>query len=178
MPNLSLYGMALLTGGLWPDPGAAVAIGIEMRGTFSEDIWKPEFGFALEPRLAIPGRVVAHEALDPSKPTNPDIYDVGQFAVGMVPCARWKYFFGCGSLQFGFYWRDSPAYLSAGQPSLALGPRAGVRIPLGGHFSLFAFGEALFAPVRLGFASPPSKNVYWLPSVAQGYGAVGLEITL
>lgn len=177
MPTLNLYAMGLLTGGLFADPGAAVALGIEARGAFSEDIWKPEFGFALEPRIAFPARVDAREALDPNKPTIVDTYNVGQFGLSVIPCARWRYFFGCGVLQFGFYWRDSPAYLSAGQPSLALGPRAGVRIPLGDHFALFAFGEALFAPVRLGFASPPEKNVYWLPSVAQGYGAGGIEFT-
>jgi hypothetical protein len=180
MSDLSLYAMALLTGGLWADPGAGVAAGIEVRGDMGEDPgenpWVPVASIALEMRLAIPGRVDAREPLDPSKPTMPESYNVGQFSIGLVPCARWKYFFGCGVIQPGFYWAEAPGYFDTGQPSLAFGPRAGVRVPLNDRFALFGFGEALFAPLRLGFASPPEENVFWLPSVAQGYGAVGVEV--
>lgn len=176
MSDLSLYALGLVTGGLWADPGGAAAVGLEVRGEPPEDVWTPAAAFALELRVAFPGRVVASEPLDVSKPASSESFTLAQYTAAVVPCARWKYVFGCGVIQSGFYFIDDARIASQGQPSLALGPRLGARLPIGERFALFGFGEALFAPVRAGFVPFGGNNVWWRPSVAQGYGAVGIEV--
>lgn len=179
MPTLGVYGIAILTGGLTADPGAAFAAGIEVRGDPRPSEWVPAPAIALELRFALPGKIHAREAIVPDRPTSPRTFEAGQFTADLVPCARWKYLFGCGVIQAGFYYVEGTGYLSQSSASLALGPRLGIRVPVGDRFALFGFGEALFAPVRIGFAplADPDPNVVWLPSVAQGYGAAGIEVT-
>lgn len=177
MANLGLYGMALLTGGLTADPGAAFSVGVDLRGREQTESWIPVPSLGIELRVALPGAVHARDAIDPDLPTSPRTFDVSQYTAALVPCARWKYTFGCAVVQSGFYLVEDGKYVAQSSASLALGPRLGVRLPLVDHLALFAFGEALFAPVRIGFAplADPDPNVVWLPSVAQGYGAAGIE---
>ena len=178
---IGLQGFVLLTGGLFADPGAAFALGVDLRGKAPDDPWIPTYSFALEGRFALPGRVDASEQVNPG-PTYPKTFDVGQITALFVPCARWKYLFGCAAVQGGMYYLTDSEYEPVTSGAFAVGPRLGGRLPLGDHFALFAFGEVLFAPVRIGFRpreppGEPDPNVWWLPSVAQGYAAAGLEFT-
>ena len=180
---IGLQGFVLLTGGLFADPGAAFSLGVDLRGKAPTDPWIPTWSFGFEMRAAPPARVVAREVIDPDLPTYPKTFDVGQFTALFLGCARWKYLFGCGVAQGGAYFIGTDGkYISNSQASFALGPRVGVRLPLGEHVALFGFGEALFPPVRIGFGplgepGEPFPNVIWYPSVAQGYGAAGIEVT-
>lgn len=178
---IGLQGFVLLTGGLFADPGAAFSLSVDLRGKSPDDPWIPTYSFALEGRFALPGRVDATEPFGPG-PTHPTSFEIGQVTALFVPCARWKYLFGCAAVQGGMYFGTDSDYVPASSGVFAVGPRVGGRLPLGDHFALFAFGEVLFAAARVGFmpVAPPGEpepNVIWLPSVAQGYGAAGLEFT-
>lgn len=180
---IGVQGFVLLTGGLFADPGAAFSLSVDVRGKSHDDPWIPTWSFALEGRFALPGKVYEREVVDPDFPSYPQSLDVSQATALFVGCARWKYLFGCGAVQAGTYFVGSDAVVyGTSSAAFALGPRVGVRLPLGEHVALFGFGEVLFAPVRIGFASLPladgrDPNVQWLPSVAQGYGAAGIEFT-
>lgn len=180
---ISVSGFVLLTGGLFADPGAAFSIGVDLRGKAPDDPWIPTYSFGLEGRFALPGQVHAAERIDPDLPTYPESFEVGQVTALFLGCARWKYVFGCGAVQGGTYFIGTDGkFLSDSVAAFAVGPRLGARIPFGEHFALFALGEVLFAPVRIGFAPAPLPdgripNVQWLPSVAQGYAAAGIEFT-
>lgn len=179
---IGLQGFVLLTGGLFADPGAAFSLSVDLRGKSPDDPWIPTYSFALEGRFALPGKVDVSEQLDPDFPTYPKTIDVGQVTALFVPCARWKYLFGCAAIQGGMYYVTGDEYNATSAGVFALGPRLGGRLPLGDHFALFALGEVLFAPVRVGFIpvpkpGEPPPNVGWLPSVAQAYAAAGIEFT-
>lgn len=179
---IGVSGVVLLTGGLFADPGAAFSIGVDLRGKAPDDPWIPTYSFGLEGRFALPGRVDVREQIDPDFPTYPTSLEVAQITGVFVSCARWTYFFGCGAVQGGMYFVTHSDYQPVSSGSFALGPRLGGRLPLGAHFALFALGEVLFAPVRIGFAPDPAPgaplpNVRWLPSEAQAYAAAGIEFT-
>ena len=181
MSDLSLYALGLVTGGLWADPGGAAAVGLEVRGEPPEDVWTPAAAFGLEVRVVFPGRVIANEPIDPGKPVTPDAFEASQYTLSLVPCARWRYVFGCGLLQGGFLFVEIGPE-STTQASLAVGPRLGVRLPISDRFAVFGLGEVLFAPVRAGFRTvpppgTPDPNSAWRIPVAQGYGGVGVEVT-
>jgi hypothetical protein len=179
---IDLYTFVLLTGGLFADPGAAFSLGVALRGKAPEDPWIPTYSFGLEGRFAVPGRVVASEPFR-AGPTYPRSFEIGQATGLFAGCARWKYAFGCGVVQGGMYFGTDGDYVPASSGVFALGPRIGGRLPLGEHIALFAFGEMLFPPARIGFkpvvapGAEPEPNVIWLPSVVQGYGAAGVEFT-
>ena len=179
---IGLQGFVLLTGGLFADPGAAFSLSVDLRGKAPENPWSPTWSFGLEGRFALPGTVYAREIADPDVPHFDQSLRVGQGTALLAGCARWKYAFGCGVMQGGAYYVENGESFSHSEAAFALGPRLGVRLPLGEHFALFGFGEALFPLARIGFkplAAPgePDPNVYWLPSVAQGYAAAGVEFT-
>ncbi len=178
---IGLQGFVLLTGGLFADPGAAFSLGVNLIGKAPTDPWVPTYSFALEGRFALPGRVEAREPFGPG-PIYPTSLEIGQVTALFVPCARWKYLFGCAAAQGGMYFVTDSDYATTSAGVFAVGPRVGGRLPLGDHFALFALGEVLFAAARVGFMpveppGAPDSNVIWLPSVAQGYGAAGLEFT-
>lgn len=179
---IGLHGFVLLTGGLFADPGAAFSLGVALQGKAPENPWIPTWSFGLEARWALPGTVYTREVAVPEEPHFEKALQVGQVTGLLVGCARWKYAFGCGVVQGGAYYIEAGDSFSRSEAAFALGPRVGVRFPLGEHFALFGVGEALFAPVRIGFqpVNPPGTaqpNTYWLPSVAQGYAAAGVELT-
>jgi hypothetical protein len=73
MSELSLYAIGLLTGGLWAEPGGAIAAGVEVRGDTRENPWMPAPALALELRFASPGRAEVALPFDPTKPTGVEI---------------------------------------------------------------------------------------------------------
>lgn len=176
---VGISGFVLLTGGLWADPGAAFALAVDLRGK-NPETWSITGGFGMELRMSV-GTIVADIQDAPNTPWTPYAIETWQVTGAFVPCARFKYLFGCGVAQLGAYvLSDDGNYKSDGQPSFAFGPRVGARLPLGEHVALFALGELLVSPFRAGFSFGPSvggdPNVYWLPSLVQGYGGVGIEV--
>jgi hypothetical protein len=171
--DLGLYGLAILTGNLAADPGFALSVGADVRGTLPENLWTPVFSFGFELRVALPGKAYAREAFLPGEPFTPGSLSLSQYTALVVPCARWKYFFGCVPVQGGMYYAEGQT--QAVQGTVAAGPRLGFRVPFAKRFAVVAFGEALFTPIKAGFVGP--NNALWRPSVAQGYGAAAFEVT-
>lgn len=187
MSSLGLYGMVILTGGLTADPGVGLSAGIGVRGDPRSNAWEPAPSISLELRFTLPGQAYARDAIDPVRETSPRSFELSEYAAMLVPCAQWDYFFACGVLQGAMYYAAQEGQERT-LGTIAIGPRLGVRVPFAKRFAFFAFGEALFAPLRAGFPfSPdprvpvsegnPDPNVIWRPSVVQGYGAAGFEVT-
>jgi hypothetical protein len=168
------YGM--MTSLLTADVGGGFGVGVDVLGEV--------FSISGEVRIALPGRAVATEPVPGATSYYPTEFDLSQFSALIVPCARWHYLVGCGVFQAGYLPWKNP--LSEGAiPMWSLGPRLGFEVPFAQRFTVFGFGEALFAPQQgsVSFTLPrdtdpdgPVANTRWRQSVAVGFFGAGLSV--
>ena len=175
--TIALSASALMTAGFTADVGPAFQIGAEAR---FED-W---FALHLEVRGVLPGKVYAREVYDKSNPYSSErSFDASQLSALLVPCIRFaNYFAGCAVGQAGFIiaqTRIETGFI----PSLGVGPRFAVEVPLGERFAVFGLGEALFYPAAQGVIydtggpnGEKAPNVVWRPSVVSGFFGAGLLV--
>ena len=172
---LSAYGMMswLLT------PNVAPGIGV------AADVRGQVISVAGEFRAVMPSRVIATERVPGASSSYPQEFDVSQFSWLVVPCARWRYFVGCGVGQVGFFLTQTSTQ-TVTQMIFGLGPRIGFEVPFAeDRFAVFGFGEALFSPYQGGikFTNPPpgmpdvpAANVRWGPPVGSVFFGAGLSV--
>lgn len=172
--GLSAYVMmtAFLTADVGPAVGIAGSVGGEV------------FSLNAEFRVVLPSRAYALEPVPGATSSRPAEFDLSQLSALLVPCGRYKYFVGCGVVQFGSLLMQSSVHLET-QLSYSFGPRLGFEVPFAERFAVFGFGEVLFAPNPGGieFTEPvpgepdiPPNNTYWDQSVASAYFGAGLSV--
>lgn len=172
--GLSTYVMmsAFLSANVAP----AVGVGVNVSGEV--------FSIGTDFRFVLPSRAYARDPIPGATSSVPVDFDLGQFTGSVVPCARYKYFVGCGVAQIGtFTWQSNIAFGLG--VSLGLGPRVGFEVPFAERFAVFGFGEVLFSPARavLQFNVPdpahpeaPVANTQWTQPLASGFLAAGLAV--
>ena len=162
--TFALSAGALLTAGLTPDVGPGVWLGGEgSSGPIS---------IGVEARAVLPWRVRI----------GPRDFDFSQYVGLLVPCGRYKYFFGCAVAGGGVdlsYSSDPSLYKSSiFVPILQFGGRLGAEIPFGDSIvGARAWGEVLYT-------TPPSTVYYYAeegewdrPQVSAFFG-LGLVVKL
>lgn len=174
--TISLSTALLMTAGFTADVGPALQLGAGLRRDW--------FSIDLELRGVFPGRVWAREAVDPNRATEPVAFDLSQLSAQLVPCVRFaSYFAGCGVVgAYTFITQDYAGTVFS--PSVLVGPRFGVEVPLGERFAVFGFAEALFypGPFRQIYSLPsaPGKaddsNVLWESSPVSGFFGAGVSV--
>lgn len=157
--------------------GPAVGVAGEVRGSI--------FGITGEFRVVLPSRTYATEPVPGTTSSFPQELDVSQLSALVVPCARYKYFVGCGVAQLGGIIFKSRVDLETSL-SYAFGPRIGFEVPFSEErFAVFGFGEVLFAPEPPGIdivlpdptkPNSPPANVQWTQPVASGFFGVGFSV--
>lgn len=160
---------------------ADVAPGFGIRGEAGGEF----FTIGAEFRGVLPSRTFARDPTPgTAAPYRTAEFDLSQLSALIVPCGRYKYFVGCGVAQFGWFITQSNVQQSV-LASYSFGPRIGFDIPLGDRFSLFGFGEVLFAPSPAGIdftgdvpgePNTPPNNTSWTQSVASGFFGAGASI--
>lgn len=156
--------------------GPVVAVAGEVRGEV--------FGVSAELRFVIPSAAYAGEPVPGTTVNYPVDFDLGQVSGLLVPCARYKYFVGCGVAQLGaLLWQTSVA--SGMGVSFGFGPRLGFEVPFAERFAAFGFGEVLLSPspAVFNFVLPPPNdpdglpgNTRWKQSVASAFFGAGVSI--
>ncbi len=172
--GLSTY--VMMSAFLSADVAPAFGIGADVRGEI--------FSIGLDLRFVVPSRAYARERIPGATSSFPVDFDLGQFSGSVVPCARYKYFVGCGVAQFGaLSWQtDNDFNLGV---AFGLGPRVGFEVPFAERFAVFGFGEVLFSPSRVAlkfdlpdpkYPSEPPPNTQWVQSVASGFFGAGVSV--
>lgn len=111
------------------------------------------------------------KGMDPSKPVlGTHELDVTDISLLLVPCFHYSYFVGCAVGQIGGNIQKSTR-LQTTDVSYSLGPRVGVRIPLGEAFAVQGFGEVLFVPDPIGIVFPDLNAVWDQPVASAFFGA-------
>jgi hypothetical protein len=174
--SVGVYTYAAMTAYFSANVGPAVAVGADVRGEV--------FGVSAELRFAIPSVAYAREPVPGATSTRPAEFDLSQVSALLVPCARYKYFVGCGVAQFGWVIPTSVNYQQA-LGSYSFGPRLGFEVPFAERFAAFGFAEVLFAPEPVGvaFVLPvpgmpdiPPNNTQWEQSVASAFFGAGVSM--
>lgn len=174
--SVGLHTYLMMTAFLSADVGPAVGLGGEVRGEV--------FGVSAEFRAVLPSRAYAREPVPGATSSFPVEFDLSQLSALFLPCARYKYFVGCGAVQIGMFVMQSSASLET-QASVSFGPRLGFEVPFAERFAAFGFGEVLFtpSPAVFNFILPPPNNpeqpvanTRWKQSVASGFLGAGLSI--
>jgi hypothetical protein len=158
---------------------ADVAPGFAIRGEAGGEI----FSIGAEFRAVLPSRTYAREPVPGATSSYPVEFDLSQLSALVTPCARYKYFVGCGVAQLGFLWAQSSVAQGV-LPLYNFGPRVGFDIPFATRFSVFGFGEVLFSPSppELAFTVPipgtagPPGNTLWRMPVAVAYFGAGMSL--
>jgi hypothetical protein len=146
--------------------GPGFGIGADVRGEV--------FSVGVELRGVLPGIIWGEGPVDPARPFSRAHTDLSQWTGLVVPCARYKYFVGCGVVQGGLNVTNSG--VGGGiRPAFNLGPRVGFEVPFAERFAVFGFGEALFALLPSGLDDVP-HNVEWTQSPVSGFFAAGLSV--
>jgi hypothetical protein len=162
-----LLGGGLMTLAYTSDPGPGVLIGATVQGR--------RWSVGIEAQATLPAPVRVSPMYDA---------DVSTFVGLIVPCVRLGEavrFVGCGVVGGGLYLsHDSEApepQVSLLAPTIRIGPRAGVEVPVGGRFTFFAWGEVSFAPIYqvLNYEPPP---VSWSQSAASVFLSAGFSVRL
>jgi hypothetical protein len=132
-PTLTIMGGGLITAGWASNVGPGAYLGGEVK-------WEV-FSIGIEARATFPEEAQRYYK---SPPTS-DLYS---FSGLLVPCARWKWLFGCGFVEVGQFTFTVPNDPKGDARELlfALGPRGGVDVPLPEGFSLRAFADFAIHP--------------------------------
>jgi hypothetical protein len=167
-PTLSLMGGGLITLGWTLNVGPGLwlggqvgwenfTIGVEARGMFPESMARSVDGGTLSDLVSFSGLV--------------------------VPCARWKVLFGCAFVEAGNMIYTAPGRSDGkGDLSLflfALGPRAGVDIPIAGGFSIRGFADLAIHPdlprAHVTDGLDPNKTVHTVGvPLINGFASIGV----
>lgn len=161
---------ALVSAGYTADFGPGLIVSAAMQPA-------PWLSIALEPRLMFPSRAVAQETLDPSRPLlGKRDFDVSNLSAALVPCAHLGLFLVCGVALVSYSIQKSTV-LETDATVYALGPRLGLRIPLGSTLALSGFAEALFVPEPAAIAFD-DINAVWKQSPISAFfgGALSFKI--
>jgi hypothetical protein len=174
--SVSLSTYVMMTAFLSADVGPAVGVAGDVRGEI--------FGVSAELRVALPSRTYAREPIAGATSTRPADFDLTQITALLVPCARYKWFVGCGVVQFGWFIMNSVTD-TEDSATFGFGPRLGFEVPFAERFAFFGFGEVLFAPqprvYRFVLPIPDHpevtpNNTKWTQSVASAFLGAGLSI--
>lgn len=160
----------LTTGGLMTlvytsDPGPGFSLGGDLR--------YERWSIALEAQVTLPAPVRVSALTDA---------DVSTFVGLLVPCVRLGEtvrFVGCGVIGAGAYLSydtQHPIQAIIGE-TFRLGPRAGLEVPLGNRFTVFASGEVAFAPLLHQLDYLPDGGV-WTQSPASVFLSAGVSFRL
>ena len=153
-----LLGGGLMTLAYTSGPGGGFAIGGAVQGK--------HWSVGLEAQVTLP-------AFATTGAPGED-FDVSSFVGLVVPCARFGEtvrFLGCGVLGGGamLTW-DAQAtdYRETWSPTVRLGPRLGLEVPLGQRFAILAYGEVSFAPIqkRITYTGAGQPDRRWTQSPA------------
>jgi len=174
--SVGLNTYVMMTAFFSANVGPAVGVAGEVRGSI--------FGISTEFRFALPSRTYATEPIPGATSGYPVEFDLSQVSLLVVPCARYKYFVGCGVAQLGSLIMQSSVSLDANL-SVGFGPRLGFEVPFAERFAAFGFGEVLFSPMQNGFdfkypppgdPDGPIANTRWSQPVASGFFGVGVSV--
>lgn len=171
--TIVLHTAAALSINVAADPAPAVQIsgGIERNRITCE----------LEARGVLPSVAYARERADWRwDDMEPQGFDLSQWSLGVVVCARFAtYFAGCSVVQGGLHILQTRAETILA-PTAYGGPRLVVEIPFAQHVAAYGFAEALFGGgdgysfVGEGPNGDPWPNAHWDPSLATGSFGAGL----
>jgi hypothetical protein len=141
-------------------PGFGVVAALGLR-------W-PAFSVALEVRADLPS------ATDPLPgATLPGFASVWLFSNTLAPCARVKWFVGCGLVSGGVLMiEDSASPITQARPYAALGARAGAELPLSSRYGLRVSADVL-VPLFHSFDRNGNDTLWTLPPVG---GDLGLRM--
>ena len=106
------------------------------------DVQHDWWSLGAEVRGAFPAAAQRYYASPPNS-------DLATFSGLLTPCARWKWLFGCAFVEVGALLFTVPGGFKGDivDPMVALGPRAGVQVPIAGGFSVRAFADLAIHPV-------------------------------
>jgi hypothetical protein len=172
--GLSTY--VMMSAFLSADVAPAVGIGGDVRGEV--------LGIGAEFRFVLPSRTYARERIPGATFNYPQEFDLSQLSANLVPCARYKYFVGCGVAHIGALISQN-VHGNGMLVSFGLGPRIGFEVPFAERFAVFGFGEVLFAPspIQVQFTLPdpkypsePPANSQWVQPIASGFFGAGVSV--
>ena len=172
--GLSTY--VMMSAFLSADVAPAFGIGGDVRGEV--------LGIGAEFRFVLPSRAYARERIPGATSSYPQEFDLSELSVSLVPCARYKYFVGCGVAHVGALIWQTVDTTGLGV-SFSLGPRVGFEVPFAERFAVFGFGEVLFTPAKVGllfnlpdpkYPDEPPANTKWVQSVASGFFGAGVSV--
>lgn len=131
----------------------------------------------------LPTVTYARQPVDPTKPIEPQDFDVSQWSLVAVPCVRFAtYFAGCIAAQGALHVSQTRAPATQLLPAFYAGPRFAVEIPFAERFAVFGFAEALAGfgqgldIIGVGPNGEPSQNAGWRPSVVSGFFGAGVSV--
>jgi hypothetical protein len=174
--SVGVYTYAAMTAYFSANVGPAVAVGGDVRGEV--------FGMSAELRFAIPSVAYAREPVPGAIQNRPVEFDLGRVSGLLVPCARYKYFVGCGVAELNAILMQSRVQFLM-LASFAFGPRLGFEVPFAERFAAFGFAEVLLAPSPpyIDFILPdpndpedPPANSRWNQPVASAFFGAGVSM--
>jgi hypothetical protein len=168
--SIAISAGALVSAALSADMGPGLWLGAGLRGgPLSVD---------LELRGMLPAKAFARDPSDPKNPkTLAQQFDLSEWAVNLVPCARFKYVMACGVVQAGLLVASGSSQPVQLDHQLAAGPRLGIELSLFPRFAIFGFGEALVTLDQRAFTFT-IENAKWAESQATVFFGAGVAFDL
>jgi hypothetical protein len=164
--TLAVMAGGLMSAGLTLEVGPGAWLGFEVKRDW--------FSIGVEVRGMFPAAAQRYFA----SPPNSDFFS---FSGLLVPCARWKWLFGCAFVEAGSFVFTIPGGSKGDYSNLLLsvGPRAGVDVPIGAGFSGRAFADLAIRPYLPGVTvtdlnDPDQPTLEWRLPLASGFFGLGI----